>query len=409
MPSVKTILADLGYDLPQRTYSLNRLDKGGSHATKTHLLKVELNTIGSQKTGRPEKSSVVLKIFFTASSVVSPDVNVEHWRNELTTDNDALIYERKIYQQVSGIPELSDNIIRFVAYEELDLPFLSLYQERNSLLALWQDLFTPEVGFGETLNKKLTAPELYKLNITVTDYTKGLPLRNFLGSNLHYIDEDLIPILFQIIWGIQVLQKNHIQHNDMHQGNVYIVEHPVSTLNREYTTNDGQLFILPKTAPNVLFFDWDFANTPFMPGPKATADWACYKYGICGILNERRDIYRSLFEFVSNSLKTPVGPKVKQFLQKVLNAPPGKQKLDYVTGLDGRKNKGYPCNVDPGDPTRCDPYLPDEPKQIMDSTELLREDIFKIYKKKQDNPLNLQMADYVRGPVTRSKVKTTLI
>lgn len=268
-----------------------------------------------------------------------------------------------------------------------------LYQPNSDLVATEIDLVNPI---------------WYTINMTVTDYIDGMTLYKYLENKTHYSDPYIVPIFFQLLWGIQILQHHGIQHNDMHSGNVFIVEEPQLKLPRQYTTVDGNIFILPSNAPQVLLFDWDFANTTENTGPKATDPFYCQNYGICEPLNERRDIYRCFRSLVDKLFRNSnnYSQTTQTFLKSILNGPIGTQRLDYISDAAGNRVTSYPCNVRPGHPKECIPYKQDEPKEIRSTQDLLQSTIFKKFESTAPVPTMSKYVEQRRSARLQSKLSS---
>ena len=406
------------------TFEKNRLDKS-SHASKTRVYKATLNTLGRTRLRLKDAKTVAVKTFCSNNPSIKANIPsiyaqfIEDCRQDISFTASEIVYEKAVYEKVSHIPELANNIIKYVTYVRVPLDPVQLknyilsdpdniYKDQfnanqaNDFTSL-ADLYMPEhaqleVG-KESIAKKYIRPDFFYLNMLVTEYTPGQSLYSLLKDTpTPYKEDFILPILFQIVWGIQVLQNHGIEHNDMHEGNVFIVLDTPDTMDRHHTANNGDIFVMPNKSPRVLFFDWDFANMTSQVSQKASQPYYCERHGICGLLNERRDIYRALFMFIFEQ-RSSMPRSAKDFLDAVLNGPVGKQNLDYVRvrdkngKLDGVDNS-YPCNVKPGQPDRCMPYLQDEPKQIQDCATLLSHASFRRYLFSQNKTTLTVVSDY---------------
>ena len=405
-------------------FEKNRLDKG-LHASKTKVYKGTLNTLSRARLRLKDAKEVAIKTFCSNNPTIKAAIPstyaefIENCRQDISFSASEIVYEKAVYEKVSHIPELENNIIKYVTYVRVPLDPVqyqnyvlsdpdNIYKKQfetkqvNDFTSL-ADLYMPDPGQlevgRESIAKKYIRPDFFYLNMLVTEYTPGQSLYSLIKETSKPLEDDFIlPILFQIVWGIQVLQNHGIEHNDMHEGNVFIVLDTPDTMDRHHTANNGDIFVMPNNSPRVLFFDWDFANMTSQVSQKASNPYYCERHGICGVLNERRDIYRAMFKFIFEQ-RSYMPRSAKDFLDAVLNGPVGRQNLDYVrvrdksgqlTGIDN----SYPCNVKPGEPDRCMPYLPDEPKQIQDCATLLAHPSFRRYLFGQNKSTMTVVSDY---------------
>jgi serine/threonine protein kinase len=398
---MKRILVQRGFTFAKDRYSENRLDKDGDHSSSTHILKATMNGT----------LPVAIKLFLTKNPNYAG--TPKKWLDVLHQTNQTLLYEAKIYARVTKIPELRDNIIKFVAFEEQNLNDLHL----NSLeeAEMFDDIksILPSRFFHDATADMLT------LNMLVTEFTAGKPLLDVFWEQESIYQkpfdfDTIVPIFFQIIWGIQTLQRYGIQHNDMHQGNVFIVQNkgpksikspkaqssPYSQTHpkRQYTSSNGDIFVMPDTAPTVLLFDWDWANTPEEGNPifaGAGGDHYCKEYGYCDILNERRDIFRAIFQFFNETKIMP--PQAVDFVYYFLSGPKGTALFD-LKGSNPPDN-GMLCNLSYDG--FCHPYPANEPSEIRSCAELLAHPIFEKYKLQPMHKDNRTVADFL-NPVSNA-------
>lgn len=410
--NVSTLFYNCGYKLEYETdaeFDKNRLDKDVQHTSHAKIIKSRLNELGRDKLHLFDARNVALKIYCTGnpSARLNPSIPqnlvniVTNYRDNLTLNNAELDYEKIVYERVSQIPELENNIIKYISYDKIPLDIqqyngklqyqnnpLYLPLQTNATFPALNELFFPasstptDIKDVNALN--YISQNLFYLNIIATEFTNGILLRSLMRNSPHPFDDNFIlPIFFQIVWGIQILQKHGIQHNDMHENNIFIVLDTPTTMNRHHMTTNGDIFVMPPNSPRVLFFDWDLANMTTYRGPKASNPILCTNHGICGVLNERRDLYRAFFEFFS-AQRDFMSPNALTFLDFFLSGPQGSQKLKFVSVRTNDKkiiqDRTYPCNVKPGDPFTCQPYNTDEPNEIHNSTTLLAHPVFQRYK-----------------------------
>ena len=409
-----------GFDvLVPKSLSQNRLAE--EHASHSNLMKVRANSKAAKLYNIPIGKMVVLKCFFTISPEKEETKNKKeektkdsdddvydssYFRRKLLDLNSELVYESKIYEKVTHIPELRDNVIKWIGFQSVELesienPFLIAKANSN--------LFKPS-NFPDEDNISW-----YSLNMTITEFNDGMTLRQFFNSNpRHTHDEFIVPILFQLVWSIRILQAHDIQHNDLHLGNIFLVPNPDPKLDRTYKTDYGEIYTLPSNAPLVLLFDWDLANTSENKGPKASDPIYCEQYGICEPLNERRDIFRLFNGLIIETIdqRKQISDTVTRFLKKFNQGPIGTE-----TVAKKSKSIGYPCNQDPSNPDICLPYEKGEPTEIHDSFYLLQSDIFKPYVVKTDQAVlaeyltkrNAENAERLSKPKKKKKLNQEIV
>lgn len=365
--TMKRVLAAKGYTLKKESYNENRIDIDGEHSSNSHIVKTFSNV--------NPLIPLAVKIFLT-KDILLVDDDAPQWLTDFDKKNKTLVFEAEIYRRVTSIPDLHENIIKFVAFDQIGLRELGFSKEQE------EEFFQNAKSLLPLRYRTEATADMLTVNLLATEFTQAKILEEIVWiqtdiNKKPFATDYILPIFFQLVWGIQVLQRNGIQHNDMHQGNVFIKERKRSEniLKRHYTCSNGDTYFMPTEAPTVLFFDWDWANTPDLTNPIFNGtNHFCTEYGYCGILDEKRDIFRACFQFLQETALMP--PEAVDFLRFILSGAPGSSKLQ--TKGNTMPDIGLLCNKD--GKGQCKPYPPNEPSEIRSCAELLAHPCFERYK-----------------------------
>jgi hypothetical protein len=365
---------------------------------------------------------MIFKIYLDLNIPKTLSKNPKHKKNDtffLTEYNygtSRLDYEACVYKYLSESPILSRNIVHFVAAEATTDKIVT----DCCLVALKPDT-TNGFNIFRWWHKYLT---VIKTIITVHE-TDAISLRKYLGHTSH-TKRSLVAILFQILWGIQQLQKLGVQHNDLHAENILISktwpcpdrsyralvgegregggwggggegrggrggregtgggggrEGTGAGGGREGTGGGGegrggdaaanfsedlvqQNFILDMDAPRVIFFDWDMSDRPKPNQNDVFLKDKDYFCGEMGIcgMNERADVYKGVYGLLGEDFQKP--HSIQIFLESI------------ISGTIHETVAGLPCNRDPNDITKCISYNLNQPKNIKNTSQLLGHNLF---------------------------------
>ena len=368
--SVADCFREMGYQVEFKNdlqYKKFLVDKDGTHSSSSHILRA--NDIYSKK-------PVMLKFFCTKNpTYIDKHLyskrydNIVNYLNNMTDRNEGLLFEANLYRKLSKYaPYLARNLIQFVDF-----------QVRPCVNPAFADLYNQK--FATKL-----VPQMFFLNVLVTEFSQGKTLRSHLETDLR-TDDELIPVIFQILYMIRELSKIGIQHNDLHAGNIFISD-SWGNSSRTYIV-EGRHYIMPVSSLRVLFFDWDLGNNRNEQNKTFDSGYLCKNFGICGI-NERCDVFYVTkvllreIEVAERLISNTFSANLKKFLKDVPKSGPiGKERFQIGT------NPFRLCNLKDGS---CTPYAENEPQEILDATQLiLTKNIFahSIFDKYLDKSLPL--------------------
>lgn len=295
-----------------------------------------------------------------------------------------LNYEIEVYKKIRNCASLQRNSVQYVTDE-------IVYDPAAAAIIIEE---MKKMGNKSFLVDRWWHKYLTKVKALVTlNVENSMSLHQFLMTR-PILDQDLRPVLFQLLWGIQKLQEIGVQHNDMHAGNVLIAENWPSTdrdyyasvnteptrFNRLYYTYFSSApyvtnvaFRLPLRSFRVVFFDWDLSDraAPNQNQILIKNEFYCEKAGMCG-MNARAEIYKGVYNL---QYYPSVPPDAQKFLESIC-------KLGSVD----ESVHGYPCYQDPRKPKAklpedfiCTPYPPGEPKAIRTTQDLFSDPYFKDF------------------------------
>jgi hypothetical protein len=121
-------------------------------------------------------------------------------------------------------------------------------------------------------------------------------------------EDDIILILFQLIYSIHVMGKFRLMHNDMHIANILVVEYPVER-KMSFTVANRTFLIRTKYIPYI--FDWDNAYVEKLgPNPNIYND---SKYGVSNKFSDKSDLFMLFCKMKTKDLDKY--PKLKKYLK----------------------------------------------------------------------------------------------
>ena len=344
-------------------------------------------------------------------------------------------HEAKIYKSVSAIHSLKNNVVQFkVLYKETPNKIFDKDQKEEffekhltKLHAKWsKDTELNTRGLFHTgLKSQLQTfiNDLYEKNtfkiIVITLITKQLMIDKIQNpKELNYNQRNKDPwtlfefieylkyeikdqyrfqnftrtIVLQLLHIIRELEKNEIQHNDMHNQNIFVNKFEEETIFNEM--DPDYKFCVKQKMPRLLIFDWDYSyskpsQNEHILGATSTL---CTYYGLCPGINAKLDSYRFVYSILQN---------ISNFCKKKENIISHETSIDYITklqqaffipnsqdvikttgnineGVDRYKNyKYYPCNnhneKDMKGVNICLPFATDEPKKLKNVSEVLKD------------------------------------
>lgn len=121
-------------------------------------------------------------------------------------------------------------------------------------------------------------------------YNNILPVRSFTSISKELSDLDFQMVLFQVVYGIELLQRFRIVHNDLHTNNILIMILP-EKVRMKFTINNTSYIIYTKYIPYIFDWDWSYCESlgdnPKLNSPTIHTD-------IIKGFSEKRDLYTLL-------------------------------------------------------------------------------------------------------------------
>ena len=157
------------------------------------------------------------------------------------------------------------------------------------------------------------------LNVLATKKVTGSSYFDFLNVVQHRSDSDKIirTTLFQIIFGIEILNRAGLRHSDMHFRNILMDINEPHMEPTCYILNDGSVFSIP-SRNRVKLFDYDRAAIPdYTFNPIHTS--YCCDYGQCSVENRLGDFFTVLLSLENLSLRSNVKKDVYDFINRIID------------------------------------------------------------------------------------------
>jgi serine/threonine protein kinase len=178
---------------------------------------------------------------------------------------EGLRYEIKVYQKITQdilSQNYSPNFIGYVGYGECNInKFLEVLSPKNRKIVI--------KNFGDLYYRSSDVISETKLSILITEkggngmqfgLNKKVEVKSLNNVFSDLRKTEVSNVLFQIIFGLEVMQKFRLVHNDLHSNNILIAEfpEPITLYFRLPIKNGTRVFrINTKYIPYI--FDWDFA------------------------------------------------------------------------------------------------------------------------------------------------------
>jgi len=273
---------------------------------------------------------------------------------------DRLHYESEMYRAISDIDVLKRNAVQFVDFVK-SAKYVYRTTDRNIDKLI--DRINVVGQLRDRLVPRAIVTHLESNVTTLSEWTKE-----------KRSEDEWKAVFFQLLWGIQTLNRYGFQHNDMHSGNILISPNWPDN-NRVYEAFAGSgeninIFDIPLNSPRIIFFDWDFGTRKRSINPIAQKDnWLCRKYGGCETINEKPELFLAFYKLWSVE---DIPQKAREF-QMSSAAPDGSEFYK-----DNGELRRFPCNKIHG---LCTPYPPGLPNRIKSTSKLLADKYFKDYRR----------------------------
>lgn len=194
-----------------------------------------------------------------------------------------LIYECQVYQVINRLMDynVSPNFVRLYTVERCDYNFIASLLKRP-VEAMLNTLELAKV-IGVNILKKL--PVL----VIVTRRPKiSNDFMTFL-SRKDIVYDDIMDVIFQIIYTLKALIVNGVSHQDLHLSNILVEELDQRT-DLFYTIDDKTSFQV-RTRFIARLFDWDTAYVKSLGKNKFLSPEDCQTYGHCNVSNRKFDLF----------------------------------------------------------------------------------------------------------------------
>lgn len=194
--------------------------------------------------------------------------------------NIGLLYEVEVYKYILDeiiLPGYCMNFVPFIGYGKCNIP------DTTEIFPYFQQY---DETFKEDYKEKLMAHPSAGVNVLMTERMKNS--MNFHDFIMRQSEFSVATVLFQILYALTVMEKFRIMHNDLHFGNILIVEKEENV--PMYFDIDGEKFSF-ETRFIPYIFDWDYGYVePLGDNPRITKT-LCGESGICNRYSPRYDLY----------------------------------------------------------------------------------------------------------------------
>ena len=337
-------------------------------------------------TAKWDKTKIAIK-FYLVGEQHNPferhtQINEQH--NPFERHTQINEFEASTYSYLKRNNRLQRNIIPFVGIFKFESNRRSYYIKRK--------IYDSEPSYAGYPFEKTT------LKAIVTEFQEYPTLSEYLNDpHIHLQFRYVHCIVIQLLYCISELAAMGIQHNDLHERNIFIGKFKAAD-SLEYNFLE-KTFTFEDDDPKVIIFDFDLAyrkNPPLQTGMsqelfnniRYMKNDLCKNYGLCKGVNERLDLYRFVYSLkhrfekklqnnisrkecmkIFDTMYTPfeinkkgtyvlneTKKKIKKYITPVssLAAPTEDQKIRHY----------YPCNKQTNAATECTAYNQDEPLQI---------------------------------------------
>ena len=220
------------------------------------------------------------------------DVSLKIFLDNFNLDGKSLKYEVAVYKYIVDTilsNNYSPNFISYLGYGSCSI---------DTVRKIIHDI---ELLPGNNIS------DTGKINILMTEKPKG-KLQSFNDCVYNIQENEVIKIMFQIIYSLNVMSKFRLNHNDLHEGNILVatLDSPITRL---YVVGDKRFLITTRYIPYL--FDWDFSYAePLGDNPKEKT----VRKRRINVFKSRADLYTLLCS--SDILENY--PKIMDFLEKSL-------------------------------------------------------------------------------------------
>lgn len=245
-------------------------------------------------------------------------------------------------------------------------------------IGFYEEIVNQIISIEEKDNRNFKIYDFNRANVLLLEKGRGMSLSRAL-SNIDFTEDELIIIIFQVLYTLCVLYKNDVQHNDLHLGNIFIQTIDPAIFTYQYVFPDGtetEYSMRSKYLPKL--FDFDQSFTSQYLNTKLDNVLFCEEAGICNKKNPKFDTYLFLIQLgIALSDFDDIGDFIERHI--------GRELLEL--GANGEwPFAGRLCKLvrQSGRPNKCDgPWTPppmgSSPLGMSTPEEMLRDPIFRKF------------------------------
>lgn len=228
--------------------------------------------------------------------------NIEYDKNYFMNDPDfekyiqniyGLDYEERIYREIIPImAQYSPNFVEHVSTHNVSW--------KNFIQSISEPMVTFNYQSMNTFEQLSDLKELYgshtvveqehgfTVTMVITKKTQYITSLSKVLSSGHVSEEDVINILFQLIYNLSLLQVGGIMHNDLHASNILVdVQDQPITLYYKVENNVYNI----NTRYVLKFFDWDLSYINLLGSNKKIENRFWYNLGIFNSFTPKFDLF----------------------------------------------------------------------------------------------------------------------
>ena len=247
-------------------------------------------------------------------------------------DDNSLQIEREIYRYINSLVEngYTPHVILYVG----DLRCDNFHQQIQTLLAA-RDPNMAELVYdmSTTFGNLAEFYDTNRMRAVITEQSRGITLRKVIedynsirqksyDQQKQDFFEVFLPIMFQVLYTLAVFEEVGLQHNDLHDENIFVDILDVDKMYEAKYNVDGMCFKL-RTPFVVKLFDFDRATKRETRHDAKTLNNTllnlfCENYGQCNTLDAKAEIFRlAHFMFVTNMTSILPNPYLNTFLSVI--------------------------------------------------------------------------------------------
>lgn len=209
--------------------------------------------------------------------------------------------------------------------------------ERSIIPPSPEDISSPSQAGGSPSEEKVkVAYDFDDSNFLLLEKIDGPTLRQWLQSQEHLYAEDLLSIMFQVLYTLMVFNSFGLRHNDLHQDNILLENLSETPTHFVYFITDEIYFAVPVTMCAKIFdFDLSSFLSPDGVNTKLTSTNFCKSYGMCNAPNTKFDTFTFISEMWTyvknkeNRSRIKDDGTIKALCEKIVKPTLLKQEFGY--------------------------------------------------------------------------------